>query len=71
MIRISLREVLEKRDMTMYQLGKITGIRPNTLSEWYHDRGDIKMVRLDTLNAICNALDCAVGELIEHVPDEK
>jgi len=71
MIRISLREVLEKRDMTMYQLGKITGIRPNTLSEWYHDRGDIKMVRLDTLNAICNALDCTVGELIEHVPDEK
>ncbi|MBG9940593.1 helix-turn-helix transcriptional regulator [Brevibacillus formosus] len=71
MIRIKLREALEKRDnMTMYHLGKLTGIRPNTLSEWYHDKEDVKMIRLDTLNTICNALNCTVGELIEHIPDE-
>jgi len=28
-------------------------------------------VRLETLNAICKALDCQPGDILEFVPDEE
>ena len=30
-----------------------------------------KAVRLTTLDAICRALDCQPGDLLEYVPDEE
>lgn len=34
MIRIKLKQLLKEREMTMYELSKRTGIRPNTISQW-------------------------------------
>jgi len=33
--------------------------------------GKAKAVRLETLNAICKALDCQPGDILEFVPDEE
>ena len=33
--------------------------------------GKAKAVRLSTLEAICRALDCQPGDILEYVPDEK
>ena len=30
-----------------------------------------KAVRFTTLNAICKALDCQPGDILEYVPEEK
>ena len=32
--------------------------------------GKAKAVRLSTLEAICKALDCQPGDILEYVPDE-
>ncbi|WGU92069.1 helix-turn-helix transcriptional regulator [Paenibacillus dendritiformis] len=75
MIKFNLDRVLEQRGMTMYQLGKVTGIRPNTISQWvnneqYRGEGkDVKSISVDVLDRICKVLKCTVGDLIEYVPD--
>jgi len=75
LIRIKLAEILELRGITMYQLSKITGVRPNTVSQWVHNEElrsedkDVKAISVDVLNAFCNALDCAASDLIEYIPD--
>lgn len=77
MIKFNLTRVLEDREMTMYQLGKLTGIRPNTISQWanneqYRKEGkEVKSISVDVLDRVCQALNCSVGDLIEHVPNEK
>ncbi len=68
MIRILLSNLLGERKMNQAQLAKMTGIRPNTIGELYHEFAD--RVTLSHLDAICGALDCELHELIVRVPDD-
>ena len=75
MIQIKLVEMLELRGMTMYQLSKATGVRPNTVSQWVHseelrrENKDVKAISVDVLNAFCRALDCKTSDIIEYIRD--
>lgn len=69
MIRILLSTRLGERKMTQADLARATGIRPNTISELYHELVD--RVNLEHLDIICEALDCELDELIVRVPDKK
>jgi putative transcriptional regulator len=68
MIRFNLDQLLEKNNMTMYQLSRSSGVRPNTISQWAKNE-DVKSINKDSLNAICKALKCSVGELIEYIDE--
>mgnify|MGYP002621738708 CR=1 FL=1 len=67
MIRILLSTRLGERKMTQADLARATGIRPNTISELYHELVD--RVNLEHLDIICEALNCELDELIVRVPD--
>lgn len=67
MIRILLSTRLGERKMTQADLARATGIRPNTISELYHELVD--RVNLEHLDIICEALHCNLDELIVRVPD--
>lgn len=67
MIRILLSTRLGERKMTQADLARATGIRPNTISELYHELVD--RVNLEHLDIICEALHCDLDELIVRVPD--
>ena len=54
--------------MKLKDLAEITGLAVNNLSTL--KTGKARAIRFTTLNAICKALDCTPGELIEFVPDE-
>ena len=48
----------------------MTGIRPATINELYHEIAD--RVSLEHLDLICEALDCDLSDLIVRVgPDEE
>ena len=68
MIRILLSNILGERRMTQKQLSIMTGIRPNTIGELYHEMNS--RVNLEHLDAICEALDCDLSDLIVRVPNE-
>lgn len=72
MIRFKLKKLLEENNISMYKLSKDSGVRPNTISDWVNDDANtVKTINRETLNAICKALNCSVGDLIEYVPDKK
>lgn len=67
MIRILLSTKLGEIRWTQADLARATGIRPNTISELYHELVD--RVNLEHLDLICEALGCKLDELIVRVPD--
>lgn len=68
MIRILLSTRLGERKMTQADLARATGIRPNTISELYHELVD--RVNLEHLDIICEVLHCNLDELIVRAPDD-
>ena len=68
MIRVNIDVMLAKRKMTSTQLSEIIGITLSNLS--ILKTGKAKAIRFSTLEAICNALDCEVSDILEYVPDD-
>jgi putative transcriptional regulator len=54
--------------MKLKELSEITGIAVNNLSVLKTNKA--RAIRFSTLEAICKALDCTPGDLIEFVPDK-
>ncbi len=55
--------------MKMAQLSRATGISKNALSDIYYEKG--AQIRYETLEKLCEALQCTVGELLEYQPEKK
>ncbi|WP_425955925.1 helix-turn-helix domain-containing protein [Xylanimonas sp. McL0601] len=55
--------LLAERGMTLVELSEKVGLSVVNLSVLKNDRA--KAIRFSTLTAICDALGCAVGELLE------
>ena len=54
--------------MKLKDLSEITGIAVNNLSVLKTNKA--RAIRFSTLEAICQALNCSPGDLIEYVPDK-
>lgn len=64
-IRINIDVMLAKRKMTVTELTEKVGITMSNLS--ILKNGKAKAIRLTTLDAICKALDCQPGDILEYV----
>ncbi len=67
MIKNRLSLILGEQRMRVSELSKLTGISQNALNKIYHNK--TKGVDFDTLNKICNVLNCNSQELFEFTPD--
>jgi putative transcriptional regulator len=63
-IKVNLDLMLVKRDMTLTQLSEEVGVTISNLS--ILKTGKAKAIRFSTLNAICEALDCQPGDILEY-----
>lgn len=61
-IHCRLDELLAERGMTLTQLSALVGVSIVNLSVLKNDRA--RAIRYSTLRAICDALECEVGELL-------
>jgi len=68
-IIINIDVMLAKRKMSVTELSERIGITMANLS--ILKNGKAKAVRLSTLEAICKALDCQPGDLLEYRPDSE
>ncbi|MFI3237582.1 MAG: helix-turn-helix transcriptional regulator [Lachnospiraceae bacterium] len=64
MIIIRLDRVLADRKMKLNDLADIVGISNVNLS--YLKTGKVKAIRFSTLEAICKALNCQPGDILEY-----
>ncbi len=67
-IIINLDVMMAKRKKGLTELAGEIGITLANLSILKNSKA--KAVRLSTLEAICKALDCQPGDILEYVPDE-
>lgn len=67
-IIINVDVMMAKRKMSLGTLAERVGITPANLS--ILKNGKAKAVRFSTLEAICHALDCQPGDVIEYRPDK-
>jgi putative transcriptional regulator len=65
-IKVNLDLMLLRRQMTLTDLAEEVGITLANLS--ILKTGKARAVRFSTLAALCEALDCQPGDLLEHVP---
>lgn len=68
-IIINIDVMLAKRKMSVTELSEKVGITMANLS--ILKNGKAKAVRLSTLEAICKALDCQPGDVLEYRPEEE
>ena len=68
MINNKLSEILGKKRIRMSELQKLTGLSHTTIINLYYDR--TKNISFETIDKICNALECNTQELFEHIPEE-
>lgn len=64
MIEVDLNVVMAKRKVKLSELSKRIGISVTNLS--LLKTGKARAIRFSTLNAICEALDCDVGDIIRY-----
>jgi putative transcriptional regulator len=68
-IIVNVDIMLAKRKMTSAELAQEVGITPVNLS--ILKTGKAKAVRFSTLSALCRALNCQPGDILEYRPGEE
>lgn len=68
-IIVNLDVMLAKRKMRSRDLAQQIGIAEQNVS--LLKSGKVKGVRFDTLEKICEILQCQPGDLLEYRPDDK
>ena len=69
MIVVNIDVMLAKRKMTVTELSEKVGITIANMSVLKN--GKAKGVKFSTLSAICKALDCQPGDILEYVPGDE
>lgn len=67
MIQVNIDVMLAKRKMSVTELSEKVGITISNISILKNNKA--KAVRMETLEAICKALDCQPGDILEYVED--
>lgn len=68
-IIVNVEVMLAKRKMSSAALAEKVGITPANLS--ILKTGKAKAVRFSTLEAICKALDCQPGDVLEYSEEQQ
>ena len=68
-IIVNLDVMMAKRKMTLSQLSEKVDITLANLSILKNNKA--KAIRFSTLEAICTALDCQPGDILEFMPEDE
>ena len=68
-ITVNLDVVMAKKKISSGQLAELIDITPANLSILKNNKA--KAIRFSTLEALCKALDCQPGDILEYTPGEE
>ena len=68
MIRINLDVMMARRKMSLTELAERVGLTLANLSILKNEKA--RAIRFTTLDALCHALDCQPGDLLEYVAED-
>ena len=62
-LKIKLNEVLNSKNKTKYWLSKQTGMTAQNIGKLAN--GQTTSIKFENIDAICNALECEIGDIFE------
>lgn len=68
-ILVNLDVMMARRKMGLTELSDKVGVTLANLSVLKNNKA--KAIRFSTLDAICKALNCQPGDILEYIPDEE
>ena len=68
-IILRLDRVMADRKLSLNELSEKVGVANVNLSKLKN--GHVSAIRFSTLEAICKALNCQPGDILEYSPDEE
>jgi DNA-binding Xre family transcriptional regulator/biotin operon repressor len=65
MVKVNIKEIATKKGIkTAYQLQKLMNLQPSIAYKWFSN--DLKMIGIESLNSLCEALDCLPSDLLVY-----
>lgn len=64
-VEIRLKNIRESRQLSQFDLAKKSGMSPQNIQKL--EQGRAKGIQLDTLDALCDALECEIHDLLVRV----
>ena len=64
-VNITLSKLMDKYDISIYQMGKLTNLKYTTIKSYYNNM-PITRVDLDVLAKMCYVLDCDIKDILEY-----
>lgn len=68
-IKIYLKELMEKRNLSLTKLSFRAEMQRTQLKHYYD--GTIQRLDMEVLSRLCYALDCDLHDLLEYIPPKK
>jgi putative transcriptional regulator len=68
MIEYHIAELMGKHRLNKLQVSEKTGIRPNTVGDYWH--GTVKSIKPDHIEAFCKLFNCQPGDLFSYNSDK-
>ncbi len=67
-VKITLKQVRQARNLSQNKLAQLIGMTLQTVQRIEY--GEAKSIPLDTLDKLCEALNCQTGDLLVRIPDD-
>lgn len=67
LINLKLDKLLKDKGVSKYQFAKTTGLTHATVDNLCKNK-DLVSIRLNTLEVICDTLDCDINDVLEYKP---
>ena len=68
MIRLNVKELMEKNNMSKYKLHTLIGMSYQNFSKMIDNK--TKSIKYETIDALCAIFDCTPNELFVFEPDK-
>jgi putative transcriptional regulator len=68
MIRWRLRVLMAEKNISNQKLSELSGLHRVTISKLKRS-DELKQISGDTINRLCNALECTPNDLMQFTPD--
>lgn len=68
-IKFHLDKIMSEKNVSLNELSQRVGITLSNLSIIKNQKS--KAIRLSTLEALCKALDCQPGDIMQYIPEEE
>lgn len=64
-ININLKSVMDKKNISIYQMSKLTDLKHSTIKSYYIN-APLTRIDLDVVAKMCYVLDCKIDDILEY-----